>query len=98
MTSKTAADVLRSAIESWPEHSGNISAIARELDVDAPLIHAWLKGSRIGASYCIPIQVLSGGLVEAHQLRPDVFPAPGEVMPTHPNFHKGRRYGHARSD
>jgi hypothetical protein len=52
----------------------------------------WLNGTNVDPRFCVAIEHFSHGKIRAHQLRPDVFPAPGSDLPVHPLKNKGRDY------
>lgn len=85
--------IVQKALKHWPTGPGNRSAMARSLGVDPPNVFNWLHNHRVDPRYCVAIEVLGGGIVTAHQLRPDVFPE-GRFynVPRHPNKTNGRKY------
>lgn len=56
------------------EKLGGQSATARALDVSQASVWYWLKNDKVSAEYTARLAELSG--IPAHELRPDVFPAP----------------------
>lgn len=54
-------------------------------------VYNWLAGTPVNPNLCHAIQVLTEGEVQVHELRPDVFPAPGQLLPT-PEIVKGERH------
>jgi DNA-binding transcriptional regulator YdaS (Cro superfamily) len=74
--------------------------LAHELSVLAgrpvppPAVYNWKRGTPVSPSLCHAFQVLTKGQVMAHELRPDIFPAPGEELPALKEPMQGKR--HAR--
>lgn len=64
-------------------------------DVPVTSVYHWLNGTPVNPTLCHAIQVLTSGAVQVHELRPDVFPAPGQLLPQ-PEVLGGKR--HAGSD
>ena len=55
------------------EHAGNISALARLLDVDRQVIQHWVRAGRVPAERVVALEAATGGLVRREDLRPDLF-------------------------
>jgi DNA-binding transcriptional regulator YdaS (Cro superfamily) len=80
------------AIECIPQAEGRRYRMAQLLGTNQANIANWLYGTPVDPRYCVAIEQLTRGKVRAHQLRPDVFPAPHNAFPIHPNADKGMSY------
>ena len=67
---------------------GGQRALARHLGVTQPTVSSWVnRDGRIGAHHAIPCDLLTGGAVSAHELRPDLYPM-GIVTINRPQTHE----------
>ena len=80
------------AIHVVPQARGQRFTFAKLLGTHAANVGNWLYGQKVDPRFCIAIQVFTNGEVSAHQLRPDVFPAPNNLLPVHHNAHKGKKF------
>jgi DNA-binding transcriptional regulator YdaS (Cro superfamily) len=54
------------------DHFGTKAALARALNIDPMVVYQWSKRG-IPASRAVEIETASNGLVNRHELRPDLF-------------------------
>lgn len=55
-------------------------ALAQALGVRSPSISGWKRHGLVPIDWCEPIELLTGGEVSRHDLRPDIFgPAPCDI-------------------
>lgn len=60
------------AVEKIAQFVGSQAAIARHLNVRAPTVNQWVKGSKpVPVRHCRKLEELSGGSVTRRDLRPD---------------------------
>lgn len=69
-----AAAALRQAVQLI-----GASRLATECGLDASNVSAWLRNNRVPGEYCRLIEVLTGRVVRAEDLRPDIFNLPARA-------------------
>ena len=66
-----------SMIEKAVYFCGGASKVAAALGLSRGAIYKWIQNQTITAEHVIPLEKLSGGYVNRHQLRPDIYPRDG---------------------
>ena len=84
--------LIAEAMRIIPHVDGKRMRLAKVLGTNPANIAVWMHGSPVDPRVCVAIEALTGGRVRAASLRPDVFPAEGNVFPLHFNAHKGHRF------
>lgn len=66
------------AIKRAIKAAGGLSVLADRLKVDPQVVNNWRARKRVPADKCAAVEAATDGEVTCHELRPDVFPKPGE--------------------